>query len=140
MTSPDQPQILFYWGNYGRNRLDTLTGTVTKDLIVDGQVTAPLVLSASEVARIVALADSVGFFRLSSDLHPSPIMGDRTPCRTYLLRIVNGSEAHVVRWDDCELGPSPERDRARIVGRAIELLVQHKEAFRKLPEARGGYL
>lgn len=139
ITSVSEPQILFYWGHYGRNRLDTVTGTVTKDLIGAGQATAPLVLSPPEVARIVALADSVGFFDLPFDIHPSPITGGRTPCSSYLLRIVKFSEPHAVRWDDCESGPSTERDRVRVLGRAIERLIEQKGAFLELPKAIGAY-
>jgi hypothetical protein len=133
-------QILYVWGTDGRNRLDTLSGTVTKDLVADGQATAPLELSASELARILAVADSVGFFRLPLDIQPSPVTGAMTPCATYLLRISKGPRFRTVQWDDCNSGPSIARDRANTIGRAIERLVQQKEAFRRLPESRGGYM
>jgi hypothetical protein len=138
-------QILYYWGHDGRNRLDTQSGTVTKDLIADGQITAALVLDSTEVARILAVADSVGFDRLPEVIHAAAVNGTqkvRDPCNKYLLRISgsNRYEAHTVIWNDCEQNPSAERDRAMALGKTIEHLVGGKEAFRKLPKARGGYL
>jgi hypothetical protein len=138
--SRDNVEILYYWGVEGRNRLDTLTRTVTKDLVLDGQITASFTLDAADFDRILAVADSVGFFRLPLDIQPSTLLGSSTPCSRHMLRIMRGSQSHTVLWNDCELGPSVERDRASRVGKTIETVVQSKDTYQRLPRARGGYL
>jgi hypothetical protein len=147
-ASRGRVEVLYYWGVGGRNRLDTLVGVVTKDLVSDGQMSTRLVLEPSELDYILALADSLGFFQLPAVIAPPATVDGhaamQTPCDSYLLRIgddvYRGHQAHTVMWNTCNANPSSQRDRAMRLGAAIERLVYRTKAWKSLPNPRGGYL
>ena len=135
--------IVYDYGVHGRNKLDTISGTYTKDMVVDPSVTVKLTLTNEERDTILAEARAVGFFELPSQIVPPDTtelgcLG--TPCGEELLRITVNSTSHTVKWDDCNCSPSSERDRADRVGRLIQKIIESKPEYKKLPKPRGGYI
>jgi hypothetical protein len=132
IKSREQIQILYYWGVGARNRLDTMSGTVTVDCIPP--LTGPFILEERDRTAIVALADSMGFFSLP--VAPVPPASDttrmRTPCSSFVLRITDAGRSHTVVWDDCLCNPCEERDRAAAVGTRIKSLITRTAAYKQL--------
>lgn len=141
-TSQGRPEILFYWGVDGRNRLDTTSGTLVKDMIKDPPLVVRFPLSDQEKHRIIVLADSLGFFDLPVHVAPPDTAGVRsvmTPCDEYLLRISVGTWRHTSYWTTCDRSPCLECGRAEVLGRLLRDYIESRPAFQRLPAARGGY-
>ena len=138
-----QFEILFYWGVEGRNRFDSISGTLTKDMVTEPPITVKLRLSPAEQAQIGAWADSLGFFELPVYTAPpdtSEMRITRTPCSEYLLRLVIGERTHAVYWTTCDETACAECDRANALGRLIGKLLMAREEYKRLPKPQGGYL
>lgn len=142
-TSRGQAEILFHWGVGGRNRLDTVNETLVKDMIGDPPLVVRFSLNDREKSRIVALADSLGFFDLPVNVVPPDTMGYRTiqtPCSEYMLRISVGVRIHTSSWTTCDQTPCDECDRAESLGRLLSQFIENRPAFKQLPVPRGGYM
>jgi hypothetical protein len=136
-------RILFLWGIEGKNRLDTASGTLTKNLVLDGCVTVPFVLPQDDAESILACADSIRFWQLPMRIAPPDTlkyMSMVTPCSEYLLRISRGSRTKTVVWDYCHTAPCAERERIEPLRKLLLKIVSDSEAYNELPKARGGYL
>ncbi len=137
-----QAEILFHWGVDGRNRLDTTSETLVKDMIKDPPLVVRFPLSDQEKHRIIVLADSLGFFDLPVHVVPpdtvdaSSVM---TPYDEYLLRISVGTWRHTSYWTTQDQSPCLECDRAEALGRLLSDYIESRPAFQRLPAARGGY-
>jgi hypothetical protein len=135
--------ILFIWGVGGKNRLDTASASLTKDLVIDPAITVSFSLTQEEKLRILGWADSLGFFDLPDHIAP-PDTSDmgciQVPCSQYSLTVATSSRHHTSEWSDCNCSPCAERDRALSLAQLVERLVQGKEEYRRLPKARGGYM
>lgn len=138
-----QAEILFHWGVDGRNRLDTTSETLVKDMIEDPPLVVRFPLSDQEKHRIIVLADSLGFFDQPVHVAPPDTAGIRYiahPCEEYLLRISVGSWLHTSYWTTCDRSPCVECDRAATLGRLLSEYIESRPGFKRLPAARGGYL
>ncbi len=138
-----QAEILFHWGVGGRNRLDTISETLVKDMIEVPPLVVRFPLSAGEKRRIIALADSLGFFDQAVHVAPPDTTGIRYiahPCEEYLLRISVGSWLHTSYWTTCDMSPCDECDRAATLGRLLSEYIESRPGFKRLSAARGGYL
>jgi hypothetical protein len=137
--SAGQIEILYCWGNQGRNRLDTATGTITKDLLADPPVTARFELLDEDRDSIVRFADSVGFWRLPDRIAvPDSVRSLRLidPCTNHLLRIVGVFRSKTVIWDTCTDSPIEQRDRVAPLGELIQRIVEASETWQSLPQVR----
>jgi len=136
-------EVLYCWGVGGRNRLDTISGTITKDLVADPAITVQFELSDQDRETIVQFADSIGFWRLPEVISPPDtleIIEMMTPCSDHLLRISQRHRTKTVRWDTCYQNPCAERERVAPLGALVKRLVTEAEEYGKLPKIRGGYL
>jgi hypothetical protein len=139
-TTKGQAEILFHWGVGGRNRLDTISETLVKDMIGDPPLVVRFPLSAGEKRRIIALADSLGFFDQPVHVAPPDTAGIRHiahPCEEYLLRISVGSWLHTSYWTTCDRSPCVECDRAATLGRLLSEYIEGRPGFQRLPAAQG---
>ncbi len=138
----DQAEILFHWGAGGRNRLDTVSETLVKDMIGDPPLVVRFPLKAREKSRIITLADSLGFFAQPVHVAPPDTNAYKTmqqPCSEYLLRISVGARRHTSYWTTCDQSPCVECDRAETLGRLLSEFIESRPGFKRLPAARGWY-
>jgi len=136
-------EVVFSYGRYGKDKLDSAAGTFTKDMVCDPSVTVVLMLSQTERQRILKMAEAVGFFEMPERLQPddatyrSYALPD--PNNEYSLEIVASGERRVVRWNDAILKPWPERERAELLVKFIQLIVFSKREYREMPQQRCYY-
>ena len=136
-------EIIYRWGVHGRNRLNTYRGLITKDLVRGPAASAPFELTAVQKSRIIAVADSVGFWDLPRMIAPPDTMDTVSvnhPFTKHALKIAHEGRAHVIFWDHEICTPCAERDRATALGQLIERFVTDSPEYRALPKIRGGYL
>ena len=136
-------EISYWWGVRGRNRVDTVSGTITKDLVMDPPITVPFEIADSDKAAIITFADSIGFWRLPDYIAPpdtTETVTDMTPCSHHVLSISSGHRTKTVMWNTCIANPCAERDRVVPLGKLIRGIVVGSEVYKRLPKAKGGYL
>ena len=137
--------ILMKFGVGSRNELNTFQNTYTKDLVLDGTLTVPLVLSESELNAIKAKLEQIDFFSYPEHL---PVLPNGSalvavePHSSYQIEIKNQSTVKTVYWDDA-LAPiyfDIQRKNLQEIVAFISNIVNQKPEIAKLPSARGGYL
>lgn len=136
-------EVLYLWGVSGRNRIDTISGTLSKDLNADGTMTVPFELSDEQKSMIVQYADSIGFWLLPSMIavpDSVEVIVHRQPCTEHLLRISHQNRVKTVMWSTCVQNPIMERDLVAPLGALIEGMATSSKAYKKLPTRRGWYL
>ena len=139
----DDIQIMYCWGVQGRNRLDTITGTITKDLVSAGTITVPFELTAEQRKMIVDYADSIKFWRLPSRVvlpDSVELVEMQHPHTEHILVIWDSSRQKSVSWDTRVRNPIAERDKVAPLGAMIRKIVVESEVYKALPEFKGGYL
>lgn len=136
-------QIMYCWGVGGRNRLDTITGTITKDLVSAGSITVPFELSLERRQMIVDYADSIGFWKLPGRIvlpDTVDLVKMHSPHSEHILIIWEGWRQKSVAWDTSIGNPIAERDRVTPLGAMIRRFVVESEVFQALPKHQGGYM
>jgi len=130
-------------GALGENKLDTIEGTFTHDMILDPPITVDLRLTSEERQAVLAEVRAVKFFRLPSVI-VVPEQKDTgcriTGCHLNDLCIKVNSRSHAVRWTNCNCSPSAERDRAERVTALIKKIIYSRDEFKSLPPPRGSYM
>jgi hypothetical protein len=136
-------KILYSWGVGGHNRLDSASGTFTKDLISDGTITVDFELSAEQKQLIAQRADSIGFWQLPDRItYPDSleIIHAVQPYTKHLLVIWEEHRTKVVTWDTGVVDPIAERDRVEPLGALIRKMITESVMYKSLPKSSGGYL
>jgi hypothetical protein len=132
--------------NYGigaRNELNTFRNSLTKDLILDGTISAALVLSESDLHLIRDKTTEVGFFSYPDTFVAVPrdsltVLISPTPL--YDFEIKYNSTVKRVHWHDNVLTSDRRAVQLRDLIALIRRIVESKPEYRRLPPARGSYL
>lgn len=123
-----------------RDVLDTFTGNLTKDLVLDGTITIPFWLTRSEQETILAAAEREQFFALPDSLWSTAfVVIDPDPSPDLLRIQVNGRDKTVV-WNYAALATTLEGQRIQRLAAIIRRIIEAKPEYRRLPAARGGYI
>jgi hypothetical protein len=140
--SPRHFDLQFRYGVLARNELNTFDNTITKDLILDGQATSRLVLSAQDLDTLESQ-----FVAIDINSYPDTFVvqtGDTvciiTPYATYNTKVRMGPTWKEVYWEDSIVSSDPRATRLRQVLAFIQALIEAKPEYQQLPPARGGYL
>ena len=134
--------VVFRYGVSARNELNTLRRTFTKDLVLDGQITTRLGLSAAELDSVEARLLGIDFFSYPDTfvVAHGDTVGHLEPPVTYNVRVWRDSTMKLVHWVDGILSPDPRGVRLREFVSWLEALVQSKPEYQALPPPRGGYI
>jgi hypothetical protein len=138
-TIVHDPQFVEVYLQYGfLDELNTFTGTLTKDLVMDGSITVAFWLSTKDQQSILEAADQLSFFSFP-DTFPAQkgvsFQPDPSPDR---LRIRSGNRDHTVAWS-YPLDPANiQAAGVRGLSEFIFSLVRQSAVYKSLPQARGG--
>lgn len=128
--------FVFRYGVTGKNELNTINGTFTKDLITDGTATTSLVLSDAELASIQQKISDLHLFNQPSVNNANASITVVTPCTSYYVQVQNGTMQQL-SWDDCD--GTMTLSEQKFVDYMISL-IQNRSEYQTLPEATGGYM
>jgi len=135
------PQILKLFFKYGfRNQVDTFKGTLTKDLVINGTVTAPFLFTASQQDSILGVLSEAEFFNLPDTLYPVPnmlLLPDHGP---QILRVQYQSSLKSLMWSYVLDQSDPRNDAVLRLWRKLQQIVESTDAFKRLPPAVGAYI
>ena len=130
------------YGIAARNELNTFQNTYKKDLILDGTVTAPFVLSDAELEQIKHEMIEIDFFSYPETftvVRTDTIVVFIEPHSTYDFEVKYNSSLKRLHWDDGIITNDQRAARLRELIRFIQSIIEAKPEYRQLPPARGGY-
>ena len=138
---PDDFNFSIQFGVGKNNEINTSEGTVTKDLIEDGTATTEIALTEEEMETIYEEMKEINIVE-TKEFEPEPVNG--TMCSTQPHEedeweiIIDGETiTHSVSGAYCD----PTNDTKQLIGLRdyIFSIVRGKEAYKELPNAKGGY-
>jgi hypothetical protein len=143
-TSPEDRNfnVKLRYGISARNELNTFQNTYTKDLILDGTVTVPFVLSDIELQQIRNKMDEIGFVSYPDTFVAvtiDTIIQTIEPHPTYDFEVkLNFSIKHLY-WDDTIINQNAQAIKLRELISLIQTIIESKPEYTKLSPARGAY-
>lgn len=136
---PSDFNFVFNYGVGAKNQLNTVNGKFTKDMIREESITTDLKLSDEEMSEIYAEMKRINIFGFPDNFKPKNNMS-RFPHPTYIIKIIADGKQKVIDWKDENASESKEAVQLRELFMRIQEIIINKEAFKRLPEAKGGYL
>jgi hypothetical protein len=144
-TSPEDRDfnVKLRYGIGARNELNTFQNTYTKDLILDGTIIAPFLLSDEELHQIRNKMDEIGFIS-----YPDTFVAVTTdtisqwiePHATYDFKVKLNSSVKYLYWNDAIINQNAQAIKLRELTRLIRTIIESKPEYSRLPPARGGYM
>jgi hypothetical protein len=138
-SSKNVINIVFRYGVWSKNELDTFEGTYTKDLIANGTVTTRLILTQEELTQIKQKSDEINFFSYPDSF---PKIPNRTmyPQFDYYIKIQDHSVTKEVSWNTNSLIDGNMENNLTQLRNYITSLIEQKPEYKALPTPYGGYL
>ena len=131
------------YGIGARNELNTCQNTYTKDLILDGTITVPMVLSDQEFQQIRNKMDEIGFVSYPDTfmaVTADTIIQTIEPHATYDFEVKLNSSIKHLYWDDAIINQNAQAIKLRELIKLIRTIIESKPEYSQLPPARGGYI
>lgn len=151
-TSAANFNLTFKYGVGAENVLDTFQHTYTADMVVDPDVTIPLVLSNNELDLIYQKMMEIDFFSYPTIFNiPNPKGISVIPYPTYYFKVAYNGQTKELTWEDKTGYSDPvpstsavykdeEAEKLKDLINLIYKILGSKEEMKKLPKPRGGYL
>lgn len=137
-TKPKDFNFVFSYGVGSKNQLDTIKGQYTKDMVTEPSVSTNLKLSDEDMDTIYSEIIKINILDYPDNFKPKNNV-IQTPYYTYNFKIiVNGMEKNI-SWADENVSESKEAVQLRKLFKKIQEIIESKEEYKKLPEAKGGY-
>ncbi len=146
---PADFSVIYAYGIYANNILNTANNTYTHDMVVDPPVVINLTLSDLELSTIWNSTKKNNFFELKNltDFCPESPSFDGCvqliPEKEYRLTITaNGRNHTVLLRQNYELNQAQDTalQKFKNITAIIDGLLSQKEELKQLPKPRGGYL
>lgn len=135
---PEEFDFSVEYGVEGRQKVDTFTDTVVKDLVMDGVVEAPIALTDEEMqdvyGKMVAL-DIMGKLDFEDDENAQ--CATEPELRTEWIIHLNG-DLNIIRYA-LLCSDTPDSQAIMQLQEYVHSLVVAKEEYQKLPESNGHY-
>jgi hypothetical protein len=137
-SSRNPVNIVFKFGTGARNELNTFHGTFTKDLCIDGTVTARLTMSQEELTSIRQKIIETDFFNCPETF---PLEEPLTfPDYSYYLMVEDGTAVKQVTWSSNSVIDSATEAKLSQLADFLTNMIVEKPEYQRLPPANGAYL
>jgi hypothetical protein len=137
-SKPKDFNFVFDYGVDAKNKLDTVNGKYTKDMISDPAVTINLKLTDKEMDDVYSKMRKINILSYSDNFHPWGFV-HHTPFYTYRIKIIIDGKEKIISWDDESSSRTKHAKQLRDLFNQIEEIVTNKNEFKELPPAQGGY-
>jgi hypothetical protein len=131
------------YGILARNQLNTFQNTITKDLVLDGTVTVPFVLAASNLDSIEARMQQIGFFGYPDTVavrSADNITATVDPACIYEFSVFSHGRWKALYWLNGIVTADSQAVKLRDLIAFIQEIVESTPEYKQLPPARGAYL
>lgn len=136
-SRPDDFAFVLSYGVMAKNILDTEKGTFTHDMVIDPSITTDLALTPEEIAEVYERLRDIDFWAYPAAL-PSEVGVE--PSTRYQLDLRGDGLVHSVGGDDIQYAASPRAVALWKLIERVQEMIMSKDAYKALPEPRGGYL
>lgn len=138
MPSDFNFRVSYGYGEVTKNEINTYENTATKDLVVNGEAQTDLTLSEDEMRGIyekMKEIDITGRLKLKPDQSSCSVV----PYNEDSWKVTAGGKTVTLSWSEehCEL--TDDAKALKALRMYIQRIVEGKEAYQQLPEAKGGY-
>lgn len=134
---PGDFTFVLSYGVMAKNILDTGKGTFTHDMISDASITTDLALTPEEMSEVYERLREIDFWAYPAAL-PNEV--GVMPSTRYLLDVRGEGLVHSVGGDDIQYAASLRAVALWKFIERVQEMIMSKDAYRALPEPRGGYL
>jgi hypothetical protein len=135
--------FVFKYGVSGKNTFDTFAGTFTKDMGPDAPITIELKLSSEEMDSVYQKMVEIDFFNYPDKFSVSIPDAQKTevaPYPTYFFRVAYGSKTKELLWHDKYVNYDVPGGKLMELINLIRDIIESKQEYKNLPEAKPGYL
>jgi hypothetical protein len=137
-SKPKDFNFVFNYGVNAKNQLDTIKGEYTKDMVTEPSITTNLKLTDEEMNTIYSEMKKINILDYPESFKPKNNV-KQNPYYTYNFKIIaNGIEKNI-SWVDENVSESKEAVQLRELFKKNQEIIENKEEYKKLPEAKGGY-
>lgn len=127
--------LLFQYGVYEGNILDTFSNTYTKDMVMDPPITLGLKLTDEEKRKIYDKIIEIDFFNYPDEFdYPVSI-----PPSSYSIYVDYYSKTKCCHWGYSSPDSDPRVGKLNELARLIRDIIESKKEYKRLPQPRGGY-
>lgn len=135
-TMPADFNFVLRYGVEAKNVLDTRRETFTYDMISDPSITVHLALASEEMAEIYARLRDVDFWSYPLDLKTASAF----PTTRYEMSVSGADLEHATKGNDLHYAASLRAVALWKLIERVQEMIMATDAFKALPEPRGGYL
>ncbi|WP_152658546.1 membrane lipoprotein lipid attachment site-containing protein [Oceanobacillus sp. CFH 90083] len=138
---PDDFDFSVQFGVGKNNEINTVEGTVTKDLIADGTVTAEMTLTEEEMKAIYEKMKEINIVE-TKEFTPEPVNGTmcmQEPHEEDEWKIAVNGEIIVHSVSGAYCDPTDDTKQLMELRNYVFSVVRGKEEYKVLSNARGGY-
>lgn len=137
--------IIFKYGVFAGNILDTFQNTFTKDMVEDSPITVALSLSQEDMDVIYQKMVEINFFDFPTDFNdripPNQVTTTIvTPGDIYYFNVQIGQNTKEVYWDAGRVYNDEQASDFESLIRLIIEIIQTKDEYKQIPEPTSGYL
>jgi hypothetical protein len=137
-TKPKDFNFVFSYGVGSKNQLDTIKGQYTKDMVTEPSLSTNLKLSDENMDNIYSEIRKINILGYPDSFNPKNNV-TRNPYHTYNFKIIVDGVEKNISWVDENVSQSKEAVQLRELFEKIQEIIEGKEEYKKLPEAKGGY-
>jgi hypothetical protein len=137
-TKPKDFNFIFSYGVDSKNQLDTIKGQYTKDMVTEPSVSTNLKLSDEDMATIYSEIRKINILDYPDSFKPKNNLF-QSPYYTYNFKVIADGIEKNISWADENASESREAIQLRELFKKIQEIIESKEEYKKLPEAKGGY-
>jgi len=131
---PEDFEFIFSYGVMNKNILNTIDGTFTKDLVIDGVETTALNLSNDEKKEIYTYMKDIGLFQYAEKIEGMNVK----PASGYSFLIQYSGKRKIVEWMGLFTNNKRDQEFKELTIR-IQEIITSKEEYKALPPSNGYY-
>jgi hypothetical protein len=133
--------FIFEFGSCNLDVLDTISGSFTRDMIVEQDIIVPMALSDTQMRTIYQTMMEIGFFDYPEVFAiPTPkneTFGIVTPAMEFRIMVINGDLTKKIYWKDEIIDlTTPEADHLRTLFMLIIQMIQETPIYQELPQPK----
>jgi len=141
-------QFIYKYGVGAKNILNTVDGTYTRDMVIGEPAKTELALSAEEMQGILAKMKTMKFFDYPEKFSYTPKNPGlpglvSRPSEIIYFKVTVAGKTKELWWTDPRPVAASQNEAAAMLWdltQWIKQLIQAKDAYKKLPAPRGGYM
>lgn len=139
--------FILNYGIKGKNQLNTINKTFSKDMIIDPNITTNLALNKEEIIFIFNEMRRINLFNYPKDvdsffkqhLTPEQIEASPTQYEIFELKVIYGDKEKYIYWSDMYQDKSKLAVNLRNLFSKIKNIIVNHDEYKKLPVSSSSY-